>query len=55
MSKGHCMDIIRFRLSPGAVLIDKDDSSANAAHHERVRSRRTDKATSDNSSFHRAS
>jgi hypothetical protein len=49
------LDIICFRLSPRRILIDKYHSSANTAHHQRVRSCRADKTTSDNSSFHHAS
>jgi hypothetical protein len=56
MSEGHCMeDIIRFRRRSRPVLVNEYYSSANAAHHKCVRSRRADKATSDNSSFHQSS
>jgi hypothetical protein len=56
MREGHCMkNIVRFGFGPCAVLIDKHDSAADSPHHQRVRSRCADKATSDNSSFHQSS
>jgi hypothetical protein len=56
MSEGHRMeDIIRFRLRSRSILIDEHYPSANSAHHKRVRSRRANEATSDNSSFHQTS
>jgi hypothetical protein len=48
-------DIICFRLRSRPVLVNEYQSSANSAHHKRVRSRRAHKATSDNSSFHQTS
>jgi hypothetical protein len=48
-------DIVCFRLGPGSILIDQHKPPPHTAHHQSVGRSRTDKATSDNSCFHRTS
>ena len=53
MRKRHRMEnIIGFRFGPRPILIDQYHSPPHPAHHQRVRSRRADKATSHNTCFH---